>query len=336
MTASLRGTATAAATLGVIIVAALTAVATLGAALPWPLTLAEHFRVQYLAGALVGAGLALALRRPRLVDAALIAALVNAIAVVPHLRPRPAPAAYDAAVVRALVLNVHTSNRRHDSVRALIDDLHPDLIVLVEVNRRWLDALAPSLTAYAGRLEAPQDDNFGVAVYHRRPLLGATATRLGGPVPSIVARVDADGAGAALTVIATHPLPPARALTDGAQRDQLDAIAALVARTPGPVLVAGDLNATPWSAPFERLVAGTGLRDSRDGFGLGASFPSDLAVVRIPIDHALVSPEVGVLERRVERDVGSDHLPVYVELAVPRAGSFTARSRTRTPPSGTP
>jgi endonuclease/exonuclease/phosphatase (EEP) superfamily protein YafD len=80
----------------------------------------------------------------------------------------------------------------------------------------------------------------------------------------------------------------------------------------------GDLNATPWSRPFHRFVGRSGLCDSRAGFGVQASFPAASALLRIPIDHVLVSCVIGVRNRRIGRDVGSDHLPVIVDLVLPR------------------
>ena len=50
-----------------------------------------------------------------------------------------------------------------------------------------------------------------------------------------------------------------------------------------------------------------------------ASFPAGMAVMRIPIDHLLASCSIGVRDRRIGRDVGSDHLPVVVDLVVPGA-----------------
>lgn len=85
------------------------------------------------------------------------------------------------------------------------------------------------------------------------------------------------------------------------------------------MIVMGDLNATPWSRPFAWLRERTGLCDSRAGFGIQASFPAASALLRIPIDHLLASCPIGVRERRIGRDVGSDHLPVVVDLVVPRA-----------------
>ena len=63
------------------------------------------------------------------------------------------------------------------------------------------------------------------------------------------------------------------------------------------------------------LVGTTGLCDTRAGFGYQGSFPASSAILRIPIDHVLVSCEVGVRARRIGPDVGSDHLPVIVDLA---------------------
>ena len=61
----------------------------------------------------------------------------------------------------------------------------------------------------------------------------------------------------------------------------------------------------------ERVLAERQLR-------LAASFPSDMAVLRIPVDHLLASCSIGVRERRIGPQVGSDHLPVIVDLTIPR------------------
>src|SRR6185295_2805239 len=99
-------------------------------------------------------------------------------------------------------------------VRRLIRDERPDIVGLVETDRRWLTELAPALADYPSRIEHPRDDNFGIAFYARRPVTGA-AQELGSSLPSIVARVDLDGA--PLHVIVTHPLPPTSAAALTAQ-----------------------------------------------------------------------------------------------------------------------
>ncbi len=58
----------------------------------------------------------------------------------------------------------------------------------------------------------------------------------------------------------------------------------------------------------------TGLRDSSLGIGYHATWPATLGVAGIPIDHVLVSAGIGVAEKSVAAGVGSDHLPIVVDL----------------------
>lgn len=178
-------------------------------------------------------------------------------------------------------------------------------------DQRWLAELAPSTARYPGRIEAPRGDNFGVALYARGALDGGVEA-LGSELPTIVART------AGVAIVVAHPMPPVSRAGAAQQARMLDALAARV-RGGAPLVLAGDLNAAPWSRPFARFLAATGLRDTRAGFGVQATFPASSWLLRIPLDHVLVSPGIGVTRRRVERDVGSDHLPVYIELALPSA-----------------
>jgi len=284
----------------------------LGGILPlWPFELFEHFRVQYVVLGLLAIGGTLALRLPGYFDAAVIATLVHICSLLPAAPVAHGPA--HGTPVRVLVLNVLTSSSSHDAVRRLITDTRPDIVALVEVDRIWLDALAPVLGEYAGRIEEPRNDNFGVALYARGPVTGA-AEELGSGRPTIVAQVAV--ASVSLSVILTHPWPPMNPIAAEALGVQLDAIA-LRARSMSNVLVMGDFNTTPWSRRFRRLLSTSGLCDSRDGFGIQPTYPANLWPAQIPIDHLLHACTIGVTGRRVERDVGSDHLPVVVDLVVP-------------------
>lgn len=279
----------------------------------WPCMLLEHFRLQ---GAICGAAVvasAAALRVGGYFDVAAMATLVHWLPLVADLRGAPQPNA-TGTPLRVLVLNVHTESATFAQVRQLIVDEQPDVIGLVEVDQRWLEALAPAVRDYPGRIEAPRGDNFGVALYARGRVAGA-AELLASPLPSVVADVAIGDA--TLRAILTHPLPPMSGAALDNQRAQLDAVADRARTTALPTLIMGDLNATPWSRPFARLLQRSGLCDSRAGFGVQASFPAASQVLRIPIDHLLASCTVGVRDRRIGRDVGSDHLPVIVDLVVP-------------------
>ena len=284
----------------------------LAALLPiWPLELFEHFRVQYLIVGLLATAGAFALRRRGYFDAAAIAMLVHFCSVLPAAPERSSPT--HGTAVRVLILNVHTGSSSFDDVRRLIADTHPDILGLVEVDQRWLDALVPALTDYPGQIREPRGDNFGIAVFARGSMTGGVEY-LGSALPSIVAHIAVGTA--SLSVIVTHPLPPISPTASTTLDTQFAAIAAR-AHDLSNVLVMGDFNATPWSRAFRRLLARSGLCDSRDGFGLQPTFPVSPWVLRIPIDHVLHACEIGVTDRHVERDVGSDHLPVVVDLMIP-------------------
>lgn len=278
----------------------------------WPFELVEHFRVQLaLLGILLTVG-AVSLRLG-MVDAAAIATLIHGISLLPvgPVAQMPAP----GTRVRVLVLNVLKTSSSFSEVRRLIDDTDPDVIGLVEVDQLWLDALAPSLARYPGRVEAPLDNYSGTALYARGRVTGGVESP-GPDRPSIVAQVAVGPA--AFSVIVAHPLPPVTSAWAALHDAELGRLAER-ARDLSPVLLIGDFNVTPWSRSFRRLLAVSGLCDSRDGFGLQATYPTSPAWLRIPIDHVLHPCSFGVTDRRIERDVGSDHLPVVVDLVIPHS-----------------
>jgi endonuclease/exonuclease/phosphatase (EEP) superfamily protein YafD len=282
----------------------------------WPLALVEHFRVQMLVGGILVVGACAALRS-RYFDAAALATLLHLIWLLPDLSASPRPLPADGRPVRVLLLNVLSSNTRYAEVRKLIADSDADIVALAEIQDTWVRELAPSLAGYSARIEHPRNDNFGLALYSRLPLTGGVEYL--GAFPSVVASASVPD-GVPVHLVLTHPMPPISGYYFGLMEEQLAAVGAR-ARTLAPhAIILGDFNATPWSRPFRHLVEASGFCDSRAGFGLQTSWVPDLSrVMQLPIDHVLVSCGIGVRDRRIERDVGSDHRPVVVDLVVPRA-----------------
>ena len=94
-----------------------------------------------------------------------------------------------------------------------------------------------------------------------------------------------------------------------------------------PVIVIGDLNATPWSEGFRLLAGPADLANSQEGFGYAASWPARLPPFgRIPIDHALHSRDLTVTDRELgPGTAASDHRPLRVTLT-PAASDDSAGS----------
>jgi endonuclease/exonuclease/phosphatase (EEP) superfamily protein YafD len=123
-----------------------------------------------------------------------------------------------------------------------------------------------------------------------------------------------DFAGRARHLWVVHPSSPMFSERRKAGNPELNAIAGRVREAGGSRVVIGDMNSTDGSAHFRDFLRVSGLRDSRRGFGRHGSWPSDWPY-RISIDHAFLSDDLAVVDRRLGFLSGSDHLALIVDLA---------------------
>lgn len=126
-------------------------------------------------------------------------------------------------------------------------------------------------------------------------------------------------AGTACEVYALHTTPPVGSEMSRWRNAYLAEIAEAIRTSPVACkILAGDLNITPYSPWFRELKRRSGLHDSMAGQGLQGSWPAFavLPLLRIPIDHVLVSPGVSVVRRTLGPSLGSDHFPVGIELGI--------------------
>ena len=302
-----------------------------GGAWHWLLDLTSHFRWYWLLAAAVGLLASLSLRQPlRLARGCFALAVVaNTWAMLPLWMPRSPDAgaaarAANTAPDRGLPLtlvtvNVLRSNRETGRGVAYLRDRRPDVAVVIEIDPLWRTALESLADLYPHRAFRNQGDNFGIGVLSRWPLRDPEFVTLGGtPYPNLITRVVHDGG--ELLLVATHPHAPVTAAHSHGLRSQLNAVAAHAAAATGPCIVAGDFNATPWSVAYREFTATSGLVDTALGHGLEPTWNARLPAPRIPIDHVFTSRDVRVMRRAVGPDIGSDHLPVEVDLVLPRRG----------------
>ena len=103
-----------------------------------------------------------------------------------------------------------------------------------------------------------------------------------------------------------------------AQNEQVARLATFFPANGLPVVMAGDLNAAPWSATAARLarMSGTTVATGYRPSWLATELPE---VVRpwigLPIDHAFAPQDMRLVSARVLGDAGSDHLPVLFEFS---------------------
>lgn len=216
--------------------------------------------------------------------------------------------------VKILSSNVYYLNHRTRQVQDLVSAESPDVVGLIEVTAAWMSRLRTLHAAYPYRFEAPDEEYVGLALYSRFPLENARILALPGEpsTPAIAATLKAPGGD--VEIVLVHPTSPADAEYINRRNAEILAIAEYVASTRGPVVVAGDFNATMWNTGYRPLVEVANLHNARQGRGVAPSWPS-LGKIGVPIDHVLGTREVRFRNFRVLGDVGSDHYPISAEFS---------------------
>jgi len=297
----------------------------LGARSSWVFELATPFRVQYV---VVDALLALACvlqRKPIWCLALAACAVFSARPLLPYVAFGHAAAVTVAAngpTIRLLSANVLFENHSATRLLEIVRDESPDVVLLLEYTPEWAQMIGELRTAYPHHLEVPGKRAYGMALFSRYELDALTAFELHG-TPAIEARVRTRSG--PLELIGVHLLSPTSPRRYDTRNQQLDELAARVASANGPLAVIGDFNVTPYSPFFEDWLARTRLTDTRRGRAVSPSWPTQLPLIGIPIDHCAVSHEVTIVAHRRLPAFGSDHYPILAELALaPSAVSVSA------------
>jgi endonuclease/exonuclease/phosphatase (EEP) superfamily protein YafD len=282
----------------------------------WIFDLAAALRVHYALGFLVLLVLFASMRRRWLLTASALGLVTNLALIVPLYVSGSGPAAADAPVVRVMFLNTQI---RGADVNELIEDLtrgESDLVFLSAATDAWADALGAADIPYSVAQSRPRGTSLELLLLARHGV--NVETRLqnfggGGRSMAIEARVTLGDA--SVQVLAMHPVSPATPERAAAHREQIEAIAGWARGQDDPVVVVGDLNATPWSSVFQMLLEDGDLVNSQEGFGIHASWPASLGPLGIPIDHVLHSQGLTTVERSLGPGYGSEHRSIHAAIA---------------------
>ncbi len=239
------------------------------------------------------------------------AALLNVIVMFPlFFANQPDGRSDDLEIV---AFNVQAGNPDRGAVMAYLLAQDADLVVLSESSTDWEDAVRRSDMDYHIAVGRTARRSFGVTLLSKEPVENFEVTTLEG-VQVVTAVVQVGGE--STTVIAVHPPAPTNR-ENAEQRDAaLERVALLASSQMGPVVVVGDLNATPWSHAFRTLQRIGDLTNTQRGYGLQPTWPGDRPWAAVPIDHVLVSDELTTVARSTGPLLGSDHRPLKVTIAL--------------------
>jgi endonuclease/exonuclease/phosphatase (EEP) superfamily protein YafD len=294
------------------------------AGLGWPFELFSHFRLQYLVVGAVVAAAALLRRRRGTALAALVATALNGVDIGGGEAAAQATTGADACHgphLTVVAANVNFRNTDHASLLGWLQRQPADVVLLEEVTEEWANSLE-KLPGYPYRALRPREDPYGMAVLSR--LLPDSIEWLdlaGDGVPTVALALEVDGE--PLQILGLHTTSPVARVAMRSRDRELERGAERSRSAGSPTVLLGDLNVSPDSPVFSRLLRDGNLRDSLAGSGWHPTWRTDFYPLALRIDHVLASPGVCVESAEVGPPIGSDHRPVRAELRLPHAPAST-------------
>ncbi len=238
-------------------------------------------------------------------------------------------------VVRVLTCNVNGEAVDGIRLAALLDDARPDVIALQEcpsdLSWKWPEGWR---VRRDGRLlvASPYPLRDVESTARRQPpnrwpptnALRCIVQMPGGPVPFCCLHLLTPRDGLSIVLDRQTVVQPARSneLTEGIiqRRTESEETAAWLQQGSDAWIVAGDFNMPTDSAIYRDVWSNYLNAFSVAGFGFGYTkwTPVDGWQFGLRIDHVLATPGMKARGCWVGPDVGSDHLPLLAEIAMPR------------------
>ena len=222
----------------------------------------------------------------------------------------------DDRTLSLLSSNVLTPNRRSDALIALVNQYQPDLLLTLESDAWWQNALSSLESDYPHRVAIPLDNLYGMHLYSRLSLEDTEVLyRVEDDIPSIRSHVVLRS-GERIRIYCLHPTPPSPTESETSKpRDaELLLVGKQIRELDETALVFGDLNDVAWSHSTRLFKKVSELLDARIGRGMFNTFHAHYRFLRWPLDHIFQSPEFQIKHMAKLPAMGSDHFPIYAKF----------------------
>jgi endonuclease/exonuclease/phosphatase (EEP) superfamily protein YafD len=230
---------------------------------------------------------------------------------------KPSKASREGSRFSLFISNVKIENRNAAGLRKIISDNNPDVILILEADDWWRNALVDFERSHPFTVQKALDNSYGMLFYTRLELLASEILfRVYDDVPSMRVCV-ALPSGIEVELHCLHPKPPVPQEEESSK--QRDAELLIVGReTRGkslPTVVMGDLNDVAWSHTNYLFQKISGLLDPRIGRGFYNTFDARYPILRFPLDHFFHSNHFRLIALRRLPYFGSDHFPMSIALS---------------------
>ena len=262
----------------------------------------------------------------QMAEIALMLALIGAIGfqlrmILPYTRlwkqeVRQAMPMANPVQVKLMVSNVLTPNNNTQALVNLVQQKQPDILITLESDQKWEDALSVIEPDYPYSVKVPLDNLYGMHLYSKLELIDPEIKYLLiDDIPSIHTQVRLTNE-EVIWLYCLHPMPPSP--TEADKSTTRDAELLMVGRhineNNQTAILAGDLNDVAWSKTtlmFQRI---SGLLDPRIGRFFINTFHVKYPILRWALDHIFHSPCFTLVDIERLPSIGSDHFPVMTTL----------------------
>lgn len=219
--------------------------------------------------------------------------------------------------IKIALYNVLTSNKNYDDFLVSVAQENPDIIILQETDDIWLEHIKDLKKTYPYYVEHSRLDNFGISMYSKLPFTN-TDIELWTDFEVPVAVADLQVFSKNLRIYGIHTLPPTSKDYFRVRNEMLEKINVISMQESSKNLIfAGDFNTTIYSNSYKKYIKSAVLKDCQilakniNGTWNARYIP----ILRISLEHVLISSKILMNSFKIGKNFGSDHLPVYVELS---------------------
>lgn len=269
----------------------------------WIFNLLEHWQYHFVAIFLIAILLANPTKWRVLFLLLVVGLIFGRITQTPQLTPT-------APTISITHLNL---NRGEADAFAYLRDRADDIIFLQELTPPVEEQLPVQLPDYRVILAQSLWNTHGSAMLVRDgwdgEVISAEFIHLPPDSPRILLTTIIEFHGQQITLMSLHVTRPSNKHTTAFQQTELHEISQWSQQISTPLLLIGDFNATPWSSVQPEWH----LQDSYRGWQ--PTWPGRIALLGIPIDNALHSPDLLITKREVGAYVGSDHRPLHITFS---------------------
>ena len=222
----------------------------------------------------------------------------------------------DTTVKKLLLMNVLSSNTNYDKVKRTIKNTDADFVVIIELNQKWEKELKELNKNYPYQFTEVREDNFGMGFYAKTGTYKSydfgSNKNTSFSTPSLyVAEIESKNE---FKFVILHPILPINRDAYKSRNIYLNEVSTFMSNGIfQKTLLVGDLNCSPFSADYKKILKQSELKDSQENYGFQPTWNSSFPfLMQTQLDHVWHSNDIEILHRQTLPIEGSDHKAVLV------------------------